>query len=163
MDLKEPPLSSETGHTLPRIPSALQDETFLSAIASFKSKSFPWERVAVSPTMLPGNKYSVCTEFVPAERRSHWIIPCWRVTDSNSEQGFKRAWLWQQWCWASMSQNTLSGAFDKHVIMLSMTLCYVTCEFLFTFENRKSHTVRSSDNQHWSLGRICTPNFSPAP
>lgn len=40
----------------------LQDETSLSAITSLKSRSFPWERVVVSPTRFPGDKYSFCTD-----------------------------------------------------------------------------------------------------
>lgn len=78
--------------------SFLQDEIFPGAITSLKSRSFSWERVVVSPTRFPGDKYSVCTEFVRMGRGPHWIIPCWTEiclwSHSNwLKQGFKTVWV----------------------------------------------------------------------
>lgn len=72
--------------------SFLQDKTFLGAITSLKSRSFPRETVVVSPLRSLGNKYSICTEFVPMGRGPHWIIPCWTGISLWSHSNWLQQW-----------------------------------------------------------------------
>lgn len=153
------------------IPVALQDETSLHTIASFKSRPFPGRELQTW-ARFPGDKNRVCIICPPGKRmRLNNPLPDWDLSAVRQPLTLKVNKIfieggssstdaeipWVRGCGAGV------GLGRWFLISTSTLLCHITCEYLFAFKSVRVHTALINDNQCWSLDSICISDFSPSP